>query len=127
MQGIVDFPVYLHPIVVGALLSYITIEILTASGKVSDEEHALRESLHEIPAAEIDAGRLRGTLLCSKVVIAVGVLFAALLLVFYARPYQDATGGGATGEYLLAIGIGLSLVLTGVLALWGTKRSYHSG
>ncbi len=124
MTGMVDFPVYFHPILLGALLSYITIEIVISRGKVSTEEHKFRELLHEVPALEIDAQKQRITLRSAQMVMAVGVLFSALLIWFYVLPYQRATGGKTGGELILALGIGSSLVATGALAWWGARRSY---
>ncbi|MBT4519327.1 MAG: sodium:solute symporter family protein [Halieaceae bacterium] len=124
MLGIVEFPVYFHPIVVGALLSYITVEVAILRGTVTQQEHEIRERLHETPEAEIDPARQRGTLRCAKAIIWCGVVFAGVLIVFYALPYQRATGGSAGGEFVMALGIGLSLVVAGALAWWGTARSY---
>ena len=122
---IVDLPVYLDPILVGVVLSYITVELVSRGGIVSEKEHALRERLHLVPASEIDAERLGRTLLWPKILIVFGVTFSILLIYFYAMPYQRATGAPATGEILLSVGVGLSLVITGVLAWWGTARSYR--
>ena len=128
MLGYVELPVYLHPIVVGAVLSYITIEIVISRGRVSDEEHQLRERLHEVPETEINAGRARTTTRLLQGVICVGVLFSGLLVVFYALPYQRATGGeGVSGELVLSLGIGFSLVVTGALGWWGAAKSYKPG
>jgi Na+/proline symporter len=124
MLGYVDLPVYFHPIVIGAVLSYLTIEIVISRGTVSTEEHQLRERLHEVPESEVDPSRLRVTLLCSKAIIGLGILFSALLIVFYALPYQRATGSGFGGEFVMSLGIGFALVATGALAWWGAVHSY---
>lgn len=122
---IIDLPVYLDPILVGVVLSYITVELVSMKGKVTGKEHELRERLHVTPESELDAGKLARTLMWPKLLIVFGVAFSLLLIGFYALPYQQATGQTATGEILLSIGIGLSLVTTGVLAWWGTARSYR--
>ncbi|MGI9286657.1 MAG: sodium:solute symporter family protein [Pseudomonadales bacterium] len=124
MFDIVELPVYLHPIVVGALLSYLTIELVISGGTVSEEEHRLREKLHETPDSEVDAVRQRATLRCARFIIALGIVFAGLMVVAYALPYQRATGTGMGGEVMLALVLGLSLVATGALAWWGARRSY---
>jgi hypothetical protein len=92
---------------------------------VSDEEHALREQLHQVPQSEIDAELLGKTLLWPKILVAFGVLLSLLMYFFYVVPYQQATGQPATGEILLSAGVGLSLVIAGTLAWWGTARSYR--
>ena len=56
--------------------------------------------------------------------IVFGAAFSILMYFFYVVPYQQATGEPAIGEILMSAGVGLSLVVTGVLAWWGTSRSY---
>ena len=125
MLGWVDLPVYLHPIVIGAVLSYATIELLNWRGTVSEEEHRMREQLHHTPETEIDERKRIGTVRFALAVIICGVLLAGILVVCYALPYQRANGSGWGGETVLALGIGLSLVVTGALAWWGTNHSYR--
>jgi len=122
---IVDLPVILDPILVGVALSYVTVELVSLKTTVSEKEHALRERLHQVPASEIDPVKLRRTLLWPKILIASGVLLSVLMMVFYAMPYREASAGDATGEILMSLGVGLCLVVAGVLAWWGTARSYR--
>jgi hypothetical protein len=122
---IVDLPVLLDPILVGVVLSYITVEGVSLRGKVTEKQHDLRERLHRVPKSEIDAAKLGRTLFWPKLLIVFGAAFSVLLYFFYVVPYQQATGQPATGEILMSAGIGLSLVVTGVLAWWGTARSYR--
>ena len=122
---IVDLPVLLDPILVGVVLSYITVEGVSLRGKVTEKQHDLRERLHRVPKSEIDAAKLGRTLFWPKLLIVFGAAFSVLLYLFYVVPYQQATGQPATGEILMSAGIGLSLVVTGVLAWWGTARSYR--
>jgi sodium/pantothenate symporter len=122
---IVDLPVFLDPILVGVVLSYITVELVSLRGKVTQKEHDIRERLHRVPKSEIDAAKLGRTLFWPKLLIVFGIVFSVLLYLFYVVPYQQATGEPATGEILMSVGVGLSLVVTGVLAWWGTARSYR--
>jgi sodium/pantothenate symporter len=122
---IVDLPVLLDPILVGVVLSYITVEGVSLRGKVTEKQHDLRERLHRVPKSEIDAAKLGRTLFWPKLLIVFGAAFSVLLYLFYVVPYQQATGQPARGEILMSAGIGLSLVFTGVLAWWGTARSYR--
>ncbi|MFC1690175.1 sodium:solute symporter family protein, partial [Pseudomonadota bacterium] len=117
LLNFVDLPVYLDPILVGVVLSYITVELVSLRGKVTDKERELLEQLHRVPESEIDAEKLARTLLWPKLLVAFGGVFSILMYFFYAMPYQRATGESATGEILL--------VVTGVLAWWGTSRSYR--
>ena len=125
LLNIVDLPVILDPILVGVALSYITVEIVSRKSTVSDKEHALRERLHQVPASEIDPVMLRRTLLWPKILIASGVLLSTLMIVFYVMPYREASAGDAIGEILMSLGVGLSMVVAGALAWWGTARSYR--
>ncbi len=122
---IVDLPVIFDPILVGVVLSYLTVEAVSFGGRVSEKEHQLREALHEAPEAEFDLVRVHRTLLWARALIVSGVALAVVLVVFYALPYRAATASPAWGEIALALGVGLALVLTGVLAWWGTARSYR--
>jgi len=122
---IVDLPVFLDPILVGVVLSYVTVELISRKDSVSAKEHALRERLHQVPEPETDPAKLHRTLLWSKILMASGVLLTILMIVFYVTPYREATGESAIGETYLSLGVGLSLLITGALAWWGTARSYR--
>lgn len=139
LLGIIELPVIFDPILVGVVLSYFTVEVVSRFGVVSRTEHARRVQLHEMPASELDPVKLRRTLAWAKIVLVSGVVLAILMIVFYAIPYQQAieeaggsfgdgrsTGGGKmSGEMILAIGVGLSLVASGALAYWGAIRSFR--
>jgi sodium/pantothenate symporter len=90
LSGLVELPTVLDPILLGAVASYITIELVSRNGAVSEREHELREQLHQTPESELDSGKLHRTLQWSKAVIVFGVLLAVLLVVFYVMPYQQA-------------------------------------
>ena len=124
LLGWADLPVYLDPILVGALLSYLTIEVVLRRGRVTERERRRRLRLHQAPHEEIDAARLRRTLGWAVALIVFGLVMAGLMVSFYALPYRQATGGPATGEFLMSLAVGGFLVLTGLLAWWGTRRSY---
>jgi sodium/pantothenate symporter len=87
---IMDLPVILDPILVGVVFSYVTIEVVSRIETVSEQEHAQRLQLHQVPASELDPLKLKGTLAWSKAVMVSGVLLAVLMVVFYAIPYQKA-------------------------------------
>jgi len=124
LLGLVDLPVILDPILVGAVLSYAVVVIVSRAGRVSDREHRLRERLHETPVDEFDPARLRRTLGWAAVLMVFGLSLGVLMVVFYSLPYRHAVGGAAGGEIAMSLGVGLMLVLTGALAWWGTRRSY---
>jgi sodium/pantothenate symporter len=121
---LVDLPVVLDPILVGALVSYLTIEAVSSRGRVREREHAWRERLHRVPVAEIDAARLRRTLAWSAVVMASGVVMTLFLIFFYYLPYREATQNRAGGELMLSIAVGLAVFLAGLIAWRGTDSTY---
>jgi Na+/proline symporter len=90
LSGLVELPTVLDPILLGAVVSYITIEVVSRNSTVSEREHELREQLHKTPESEFDLRKLHRTLQWSKAVIVFGVLLAVLLVVFYVMPYQQA-------------------------------------
>ena len=49
LSGLVELPTVLDPILLGAVASYITIEVVSRNGAVSEREHELREQLHQTP------------------------------------------------------------------------------
>lgn len=125
MLGWIDLPLYLHPLVIGAVASYICIELCIARSQVSEEEHKLREELHHTPSDEIDAGRQNRTRVITLAVMIAGVIVSAVMFWAYALPYGEATGN-ALGVTLLVLGFGIAMVLTGFLALRGSERSYRN-
>jgi len=127
LLGWAELPVYLDPILVGALLSYLTIEAVSRGGRVTDRERRRRLRLHEVPAAERDTARLRRTLAWAAALVAFGLLLTLLMVVFYALPYRAAAGAPSAGEFAMSLAVGGSLVITGALAWWGARRSCGSG
>jgi sodium/pantothenate symporter len=124
VTGAADVPTVLDPILVGAVLSYLTIEMVIARSKVTPEEQARREALHITPIQEFDAERMQRTVRWSWVVMAAGVAIGGLLLAYWARPWQQATGQPGTGEVVMSLFVGGCLVIAGALARWGTLRYY---
>lgn len=135
LLGLLTLPVFLDPILVGAGASLATIMAVSAGGKVGEEEKAFLSRLHIAPAELNDRQAAARTMIWPKFLIVWGVLCAVALTVFYARPYQLATGqlqdGGAwltwSGELFLALLFGCLLSAGGLLAHWAIKRFYASG
>jgi sodium/pantothenate symporter len=123
---LVDLPVFLDPILVGAIISYLTIEAVSYGGRVGQKEHAWRERLHRVPAAEIDFAKLSRTLAWSAAVMISGVLMTVLMVVFYYLPYRAAVQDRATGELVLSVAVGLAVFLAGLFAWIGARSAYES-
>lgn len=97
LLGGVELPVYLDPILTGAVISFLTVITVSGTGTVSIEEHEFRERLHDTPERELDPREVARTLVWPKAMLAVGVLVMAVLVIFYARPYQDAIAARGPG------------------------------
>ncbi len=126
-------PAWLDPLVIGFLVSLVTIILVSSRTSVTPEEIAYRESLHRPPEELRDAKAASRTLIWPKILIAWGLVSAGVLCVIYARPYQLATGAVTasspylvwTGELVLALLFGLTFSLGGIFALWALKR-FHA-
>lgn len=88
---LVAWPVFMDPILVGGLASLATVLVVSSFTVVSDEEANYREGLHRLPEAERDPREIRRTLRWPRAMVAVGLVTMALLYLFYARPYGEAT------------------------------------
>ena len=131
-QGIISLPVYLDPIVVGAVLSLVTILVVSRFGSVSAAEQEYRLALHKTPPEERDAEKYRQTIRWAKLLMVAGVLVGIAIASLYSIPYQQAkSDGGAlvfwTGENFFAFAYAASFMIAGGLAYWGIKRSYQPG
>ena len=86
----VDLPVYMDPILLGGAISLITVLLVSASGSVSLESQKFRQQLQKAPANNQDSQEIARTLIWSKMMIITGVVVVALLINFYAKPYETA-------------------------------------
>jgi Na+/proline symporter len=114
--GFIELPVWADPIILGALMSLVTIMLVSRRGMVSEVEHRYRGELHRAPATERDAAEMRRTERWSVVLIGGGIVLTALMIVFWALPYRAAVEGAvlSSGELWVSIGCGLVLVASGL-------------
>jgi Na+/proline symporter len=127
---VVTLPVFLHPIVVGAALSLITILVVSHFGAVTAEEREYREAMHITPKEECNPDDYRLTLRRAKWLMGGSVVAGVIVAVFYAIPYQQAKNDGGpwrllAGENLLVLEYVASFLVAGGIAYWGIKRSYR--
>ena len=126
----VTLPVFLHPIVVGAVLSLTTILIVSRFSTVTPEEREYRQAMHVTPKEECNVDDYRITLRRAKWLMSGSVIAGVIVAVFYAIPYQQAKNDGGpwrllAGENLLVLEYVASFLIAGGLAYWGIKRSYQ--
>lgn len=133
--GLLTLPVYLDPILVGAAISLATIILVSRGRRVSAQEKAFYEKLHVAPPELADRKQAAITLRWPKVLVAWGLVCFLVLVVFYVRPYQVATGQISStdlmvvwsGELLLAFVFGALVSSGGLVANWAIKRFYAAG
>ncbi len=90
LAGFVQWPVAADPILVGVVSSYIAVRIASKAGDHSLAASTYRDALHQMPASERDPRVIQQTLVWSKVMVAMGVLIALAMTLFYALPYGQA-------------------------------------
>jgi len=122
--GLITLPAYFNPILLGFVISLITILTISRQTSVTDEEIAFRDSLHVAPPELSDVAANRRTAMWPIIMIAWGMFATIALVVFYTRPYQLASGLLATdgpyvvwsGELVIAIVFGAVIAAAGVLS-----------
>lgn len=133
--GQVFFPSYLDPLLISAVLSMLTIVVVSTQTRVSDGEAEYRDELHRPPPELADLEASRKTLIWPRVTMAFGALSILLMMVFYVRPYQlgagliDASHPFVTwsGETLLAISFGSIIGIGGWVADRCARKLYATG
>lgn len=88
--GGVDLPSYLDPAIIGIFCNVIAIVIGSCLTQVTEEEKEAREQLFKIPESECDPAAVRKTMNWSLFGIIVGILMAALMLIFWILPFRLA-------------------------------------
>lgn len=90
LAGFVEWPVIADPILVGVVSSYLAVRIASNPGGHSIVASTYRDALHQMPARERDPLVIQQTLVWPKVMVAMGVLIAVAMTLFYALPYGQA-------------------------------------
>lgn len=90
VTDLVEWPVVADPILVGVVSSYAAVRVASKRGDHSIAASAYRDALHHMPAQERDPLAIRQTLVWPTVMVAMGVLIAVAMTLFYALPYGQA-------------------------------------
>ena len=130
--GLVSWPVYFSPVVIGAGVSLLTICLLSWRGEVSPQEREYLTALHKTPPEDASAAKTRVTLFGPYLLIAYGCVMPLLLLYFYVIPYQrgmgellaDGSVNWSHGEALIVLAVPLLFVPLGVISANIIKRRY---
>ena len=90
--GFIDLPSYLDPVLIGTVVSLLTIIIISKNSQVSDEESLYRMRLHRTPEQEVNLKEAKTTLLAPAILILYGCVMPFIMAYLYVVPYQTGTG-----------------------------------
>jgi len=129
LAGVVEWPVYLDPILIGAVLSLATVLWVSRFTQVTEEEREYRASLFVAPTEDVEPGKIAGTLRIAHLTGAFGLLSAVLLIVSFVLPYRDIKGLPLSGvwfspEAALAGSWVLTYGFCAYLVIYAARRSY---
>lgn len=129
---VIHLPSYVNPVLIGAVASLLVTLVVSRNTSVSAEEVAYRNALLKTPAEEKSARKTRTTLFASVILFVNGLIMPFLLINYYVRPFQSATGtlsaDGSldwfTGEAVLAMSWSVIYVSLGLFVLRLVRRTY---
>jgi sodium/pantothenate symporter len=130
--GVIDFPSYLNPVIIGGAVSLVVTIAISRRTIVSEKEASYLEKLHQTPADEISAKKTRTSLWAPALLIAMGLIMPFLLITYYVRPYQATTGTLSAdgsldwfaGETILAMSWAALYILLGIFAIRVIRNTY---
>ncbi len=130
--GLITWPAYLNPILIGATVSLLVILWVSSRTHVTDEERAYRLRLHQVPDEERNPKNKRATLVAPVALMAFGIMASIILFIIYVRPYQRITGALSengsvdwrTGEFVVAIAWTVLLVPLAWMAIKVIRKSF---
>ena len=105
-------------------MSLAVVLLVSGLGKVSREEQVYRMQLHRVPESELDPARTRVTRKFPLVMAAYGIAIFGIFMIWYIRPFRQATGTDALGEIVVLSAGPLLWVGTTLFAWWMIRRSY---
>ena len=122
--GWVTLPFWLDPILLGGLVSLVVVLVVSRMSEVSREEHVFRMRLHRTPESELDPEKAKVTRRMPVILIIYSAFITTIFMVWYIRPFQEATGTDAIPE-IIVLSIGpVVWVVTALFARWMIRRSY---
>jgi Na+/proline symporter len=133
--GLIQLPSYLNPVVIGAVVSLLTIYYLSKRGTVTRQEALFRMRLHRTPDVDFSAAKTRGTLIAPAILVVFGCVMPVIMIVYYVIPYQTGSGtllaDGSVdwlrGEAILALSWAVLHIPLGLVSARVIWRRYHPG
>jgi len=131
--GYITWPSYLHPAIIGTVISLITIRIISKRSTVTEQEAAYRIKLHITPEEDCDAKKTRTTMIAAIALILYGCTMPFLVVNYYIKPYQRGTGeiladgsmNWHTGEAWFSLSSAIVFIPLGILAAIVIWRCYY--
>jgi Na+/proline symporter len=131
---VIELPVYLDPIVIGAVISLAVVLIVSRNTTVTDTERNYRLFILKTPEEEMNSKAAKGTLKYGSALSVFGVAMTLIMLIFYVVPYQRSlTPVGAdfsfnwfTGEAYFAYAWAIIFVFMRWLIHRGVNKDYLS-
>ncbi len=90
--GMVDYPSYLNPVIIGTFASLIVTLVVSRMTTVTDIEAKQLAKLHVAPAEDVSEKRTRMSLIVAGVLVVWGCIMPFLMINFYVKPFQTARG-----------------------------------
>jgi sodium/pantothenate symporter len=123
--GWVTLPFWLDPVLLGGLVSLVTVLLVSRWGSPSRAEHLYRLRMHRTPASERDRSAYRLTRLAPLTLVLYSCGAALLYFNFYIRPYEEVTGVTAVMERALVFAGPVLWIMAAGVAWWVLQRSYR--
>jgi sodium/pantothenate symporter len=131
--GYITWPSYLHPAIIGTVISLITIRIISKRGAVTEQEVAYRIKLHITPEEDCDVKKTRTTMIAPIILILYGCTMPFLVVNYYIKPYQRGTGeiladgsmNWHAGEAWFSLSSAIVFIPLGILAAIVIWRNYY--
>lgn len=129
--GLVTFPHFFNPTIIGTLVSLCVILVLSRRGVVTAPEKHYFETLHVAPASDCDPRAVWVTKLVAASLVAYGCIMPFVMHWLYVIPYQRGAGhliegrvDWSRGEALLPLTSTALFIPLGLFALWRIRRDY---
>lgn len=130
--GMIDLPSYLNPVLIGGVVSLVVTIAVSRLTTVTEEEVSYLTKLHETPTDEIGLKKTRTTLIAPALLVVNGLIMPFLLIAYYVRPYQRATGtlsadgslDWLAGEAILAMSWSVVYISLGIFAICVIRNAY---
>ena len=87
---LIELPVYLDPILLGAFVSLAVVLIMMSKTTVTGKGERYRQAILRIPEEDIDNQAVKKSLVYAYTLGVFGILMTVLMIVFYVIPYQKA-------------------------------------